>query len=99
RPSPTPLHPYPTLFRSRAGRPSSTSPIIPLNPARLSSTPPDASAPTCAFCSRPAKRNGGSMNRVPADHTESVPVRGFSSDGTGRSEEHTSELQSPYDIV
>src|SRR5207248_6717319 len=68
RPPSSPLFPYTTLFRSRAGRPD----------ARW----PDASRPGDA---------GAELPQRPPHADRAVRQR--------RSEEHTSELQSPYDLV
>src|SRR5207248_10329425 len=85
RPPPTPpLFPYTTLFRSRPGpRASSTA-------ARAARDPPPPAG------ARPALRAGWPRH---AGRSAPSPPRTAGAPLPSRSEEHTSELQSPYDLV
>src|SRR5207244_13328215 len=83
-----PLFPYTTLFRSRSSRDRSTSPAA---RGSRSSAPPTRSA---SSWSSPADRRA---RAEPSGAT--VPGRDFRRGPLRRSEEHTSELQSPDHLV
>src|SRR5207248_9589880 len=90
-PSPTPF-PYTTLFRSvRGDRPAApVRPVrlVPRGPVRLPALRPDV-----ADCAVPPT---GTAGRDADGRRAPVAV---SASARRRSEEHTSELQSPYDLV
>src|SRR5207248_8280665 len=94
-PSRSPLFPYTTLFRSRRH----------LRDARgrdvRSFGPVAVTLPGAVFAARANRRLAGEDARWP--RLRSLPHRRVRQQadlpGASRSEEHTSELQSPYDLV
>src|SRR5207248_10889521 len=93
RPPPTsPLFPYTTLFRSRLWWPSFTS-IFVLEEEELALAPDAAEGPSVDRAGAEAIERGQVLGGgVPLVAREAVGR-------VSRSEEHTSELQSPYDLV
>src|SRR5207248_11764067 len=91
----TPLFPYTTLFRSKPAdqRADVEEFGIAEGPAR------------CSFSAVPQPRDGRAqmrLRRIPERGDERMPLERLLDDAplhALRSEEHTSELQSPYDLV
>src|SRR5207244_6761947 len=86
-PAPTPL-PYTTLFRSRVGR--------------VQGEPADETARVrLPIRSAHADERGNHVNAVAIRHARRQPIGfgGMGDETDGRSEEHTSELQSPDHLV
>src|SRR5207248_7357979 len=99
RPPPTsPLYPYTTLFRSRFPALSQLSQVGQLTPRdvqeRLSSP-----APPLLVDVRQPDEYSGELGHIAG--SRSIPLRELAArvEEISRSEEHTSELQSPYDLV
>src|SRR3712207_8707981 len=90
RPPRSTLFPYTTLFRSFPAllSPPSLHSAIPIPPG-LYAAPPEPSDPHWYYCARDHGRTG----RQPP------PAQGAPGDHRGRSEEHTSELQSRQYLV
>src|SRR5207248_8041932 len=95
-PLPTPL-PYTTLFRSLAHTPAVDTPIrmsAGLRGSISTELMPGCSPPaTPIHCRRSAMRHSGSFS----DHE--VPPSSERNSPPGKIGKHTSELQSPYDLV
>src|SRR5256885_10929460 len=86
----SPLFPYPTLFRSSRVM----SPPIALT-RRLQIANPRPEPPYCREVDKSAWTNG--RNSLPASAVD-IPIP-VSDTANSRSEEHTSELQSPCNLV
>src|SRR5438094_1368134 len=86
-----PLFPYPTLFRSPVASGSSVPPW----PTRFAPSAPRATATT----SNEVQPRGLSIGRTPLGVSIMRAVGPARAPRGSRSEEHTSELQSPYDLV
>src|SRR5207248_4643633 len=94
-PRPT-LFPYTTLFRSRTDIPVSTSAMRPVHDG-------DSIAVALHICENLSIVTQSSSRYRSAGHGSFWPStslrRLFTCTNPARSEEHTSELQSPYDLV
>src|SRR5207249_9167761 len=85
----SPIFPYTTLFRSVSMK------VVSVNPRNRDGSLPSTSATIYVFDSK----TGSELARIAGDNLTAIRTAAGSALATDRSEEHTSELQSRFDLV